>query len=168
MFKVNEYVVYGLTGVCKIADIRKDEYVSNDENQYYILNPVSDQNMTIRIPVNNKNVLMRPVITKEDALSLIAEMPEKETIWTDDERQRSVSFKTALRSAKSEEWVKIIKTLYLEKEARSVVGKKLTKTDEEIMNTAEKHLTEEFAIALDIPQDQVVSYILEHIHENKE
>lgn len=163
MFKVNDYVVYGSTGVCQITDIAKDEYVGSDETEYYVLQPVYSNNMTIKTPVNNPNVLMRAIITKDDVLSLIASMPEQETIWTDDERQRRNDFKAALKTGKNEEWLKIIKTLHLEKEAKSVVGKKLTKTDEEIMNAAEKQLYEEFAVALNISPDEVLPYILEHI-----
>ncbi len=168
MFKVNDYVVYGLTGVCQITDIRKDEHISNDETQYYVLNPVYDSNMTIMVPVNNQNILIRSIITKDDVLSLIAKMPEMETVWIEDERQRKANFKAALRSGKNEEWVKLIRTLYLEKEARSVIGKKLTKTDEDIMNAAEKQLNQEFAIVLNISPDEVVPYILEHISQNNE
>lgn len=39
----------------------------------------------------------------------------------------------------------------------------IMKTDEEIMNTAEKNLYEEFAIALNISPEEVVSYIHERI-----
>ncbi len=166
MFKVNDYIVYGLTGVCRITDIAKDE-ISNNETEYYVLNPVNNNNLTIKVPVGNQNVAMRPIITKNDIESLIESMPETESIWLDDERQRSVSFKTALKSGKNEELIKIIRTLYLEKEARSLVGKKLTKTDEDIMNTAEKQLTEEFAVALDISPDEVLPYILENVPKNQ-
>ena len=43
------------------------------------------------------------------------------------------------------------------------MAKKITKTDEEIFDTAEKKLNQEFALALNISPDQVASYILEHI-----
>lgn len=163
MFKVNDYVVYGLTGVCQITDIRKDEYNSDDEAQYYVLNPVFNNNMTIKVPVNNQTILMRSVISKDDVLSLIAKMPEIETIWVDDEKQRNNAFKAALRSGKDEEWIKIIKTIYLEKEAKAIAGKRLAKVDEEIMNKAEKQLNEEIAVALDILPNEVVPYIMKHI-----
>lgn len=162
MFKVNDYVVYGSTGVCQITDISKGESVSGDETEYYVLNPVYISNMTIKIPVNNPNILMRALITKDAALSLIAAMPENETIWIDDERQRSTTFKAALKTGKNEEWIKIFKTLYLEKTAKSAVGKKLSKTDEDILNTAERQLYEEFAIALNISTDEVIPYIFGH------
>ena len=50
-----------------------------------------------------------------------------------------------------------------EKKPDRAVNKKLTTTDEGLLNTAEKHLNEEFAIALDISPDEVVSYIRKHI-----
>ena len=165
MFKVNDYVVYGSTGVCQITDIKKDENISTDEAKYYVLHPVYNNNMTIKTPVNNPNPLMRPIITKDDILSLITIMPDIEPILIDNEKHKCDNFKVALRTGKNEEWVKIIKTLYLEKEAKSVVNKKLTKTSEGIMDNAEKQLNEEFAIALNISPDEVLSYILEHIPE---
>lgn len=77
--------------------------------------------------------------------------------------KRSEYFKAILKSKESEDWVKLIKTLFLEKEARSLVGKTLTKTDEGIMNTVEKLLYEEFAIALGISPDEVLAFIEEYI-----
>ena len=165
MFKVNDYVVYGSTGVCQITDIKKDENICSDEAEYYVLHPVYNNNMTIKTPVNNPNPLMRPIITKDDILSLITMMPDIEPILIDNEKHKCDNFKVALRTGKNEEWVKIIKTLYLEKEAKSVVNKRLTKTSEGLMDNAEKQLNEEFAIALNISPDEVLSYILEHIPE---
>jgi CarD family transcriptional regulator len=167
MFKVNVYVVYGSVGVCQIRDIRKDEYNINDETKYYVLKPVYGDNMTIKIPVNNPNVSMRAVLTKEEVLSLIVTMPINETIWIDDNRERSEQFTAVLRTGKTEECAKLIKTIYLEKEARSAEGRTVTKKDEDILNIAEKHLNEEFAIVLDISPDEVAPYILEHISQKE-
>lgn len=163
MFKVNDYVVYGSTGVCQIVDIKKEKYLSSDETEYYVLQPAYNNKMTIKTPVNNLKVLMRELISKDEVLSLIATISENKTIWINDDRQRNEFFKAALRTGKSEEWMKIIKTLHLEKKEKSVVGKKLNKTDEDIMKTAEKQLYEEFAMALNIAPDEVLPYILEHI-----
>ncbi|NLN86386.1 MAG: transcriptional regulator [Syntrophomonadaceae bacterium] len=162
MFEVNDYIVYGLTGVCRITDIAKDE-ISNNDTEYYVLQPVSNDNLTIKVPVDEQNVRMRPIITKKDIMSLMASMPKTETVWLDDDRQRNSNFKAALKSGKNEELIRIIRTLYLEKEERSLVGKKLSKTDEDIMNAAEKHLNEEFAIALNMEPEAVVPFILDHI-----
>lgn len=86
-------------------------------------------------------------------------------ITQDDNRIRCEAFKTTLKTGESEEWVKLIKTIYIEKKRRSHIGKKLLKTDEEIMKKAEKNLYEEFAAALNILPDEVVSYIFDHVSE---
>lgn len=163
MFKVNDYVVYGLKGVCQIGRIGKDRYKTSDETQYYYLCPVYNNNLTIMVPVNNPNLVMRPISSKDDILSLVATLPEIKTAWIDDEKQRNNYFKAALKMGKPEELIRIIKTLYFEKQARSSVGKNLTKTDEDIFYTAKKHVHEEFAIALNISPDEVGHYLLEHV-----
>jgi CarD family transcriptional regulator len=163
MFKVNDYVVYSSMGVFKIMDIREDKDVNSNEIEYYILEPAYSNNLIIKTPVNNEKALMREIISKDGILSLISAMPEKETIWIDDYRQRIVNFKALLKTGDCEELIKLIKTLYLEQKEKSVIGKKLMKSDEDIMKAAEKHLNEEFAIALNISPDEVVPYIREHI-----
>ena len=164
MFKVNDYVVYGATGVCQIVDIRKDEY-NGKETEYYVLQPAFNNNMTIKTPVNNQSSLLRPILTKDEILSLIAMIPQIEPFTDDNVKHRSESLKAALKTGNHEELLKIIKTLYLDKQEKSIINKKLTKTDEDIMLSAEKQLHEEFAIALHISPDEVIAYIHEHIPE---
>lgn len=166
MFKINDYVVYSSTGVCQIIDIRQDE-ITNNETEYYILQPVfNDKNMIIKIPVNNPVLPMRAILTKDEALSLINTMPEVEPILVDDRRERTKLFNSILKSRKCEEYLKIIKTLHLEKDAKAAIGKTLSKSDEDLMNTAEKSLFEELAIALDSSPEEVLSCILEHFPHN--
>lgn len=71
-----------------------------------------------------------------------------------------MAFNAALKSREIEEMFKIIKTIYLEKQ---VNAKKITKTDLDLMNAAEKHLCEEFAIALNIQPDDVIPFIQSQI-----
>lgn len=159
MFKVNDYVVYGTTGVCRITDIAKDESIGANQTEYYILHPVYGDNMTIKIPVKNEKVSMRAVLSKSEVIALIASMQRIETVWIENSRERSESFKTMLRRGSCQDWIKLIKTLHTEKRSRASAGKSLTNTDEVIMRAAEKQLYEEFAVALHIPPEKVVSYI---------
>jgi CarD family transcriptional regulator len=163
MFKVNDYVVYNLTGVYQIVDITEEKDINDKETEYYVLQPAFNNNLTIKIPVHNPRVAMRPVMNKEDVLSLIASIPAREPVWIEDDRERNQKFKAALKTGKSQEWVKLIKSIHLKKKERNRLGKKLAKTDEDIMKAAEKNLYEEFALALNISPDEVVSYIHRHV-----
>lgn len=97
-FKVNDYVVYKSMGVYKITDITVDRDINNNEPEFYVLQQASKDNLTIKIPVNNQKVLMRAVITKDNVLSLIASIAKTETVWIDNNKERSESFKEALKS----------------------------------------------------------------------
>ena len=66
MFKVNDYIMYGTTGVCKIIEIKKEKFLGRQEMEYYILEPVYSKNTVIKIPVDNTTIKMREVLSKED------------------------------------------------------------------------------------------------------
>ena len=59
MFKVNDYVMYGMTGACKVIDIKKEKFMNNEQKECYVLSPIYSKNMTIKIPVDNKKVIIR-------------------------------------------------------------------------------------------------------------
>lgn len=162
MFKVDDYVIYNSTGVYKIIDIVKDKNIDNNEIEYYVLQPAFNNNMTVKTPVNNPKVSMRTVISKDEVLSLIESMHETEAVWIEDKRERSADFKTALKSGDTEEWARLIKTLYLEQQEKSEQGKKLWKADEDILKSARKNLEDEFAVALNISPEEVPDFIKAH------
>lgn len=163
MFKVNDYVVYNAMGIYKIVDIRKDKGLSDSVIEYYVMQPAFGKNMTIKTPVNNPNLLMRKVITKDNVLSLLSRKPATEKVWINDNRERNQNFKAALKTGECGEWIKLIKILNLEQQEKFHIGKKLQKTDADILKAAEKNLNEEFAIALNISPGEVPSFIHEHI-----
>ena len=91
----------------------------------------------------------------------------KETIWIDDERERTERYKAILESGVREELVKIIKTLYMKKQELVDCGKKLHICDEIIMQRAENMLYEEFAVVLDIKKEDVLPLIVSEIEKNE-
>ncbi|WP_353654943.1 CarD family transcriptional regulator [Clostridium sp. CCUG 7971] len=35
MFKFDDYIMYGMTGVCKVVDITNDKFINNERRKYY-------------------------------------------------------------------------------------------------------------------------------------
>lgn len=162
MFEINDYVVNGSLGVCQIIDIVKDRNMRGEEIEFYALRPVfsnSNNMMTIKTPVNNPKVAMRDIVTKEDVADLLELMSGTETVWIDDAMKRGENFKLSLKTGEIEEIFKIVKTLHSEKREYTAIGKNLSRTDEEMLKTAEKQLVEEFSLVLDISPDEVIPYI---------
>lgn len=163
MFKVNDYIMYGLTGVCQVVDITKESFIDNLQKEYYVLKYIYDNDTIIKIPTDNEKIPMRKLLSKEDMATLINSMPNSETIWIDNDRKRNEEFKSILKTGDIENLVKLIRSIYLDKEHKQSIGKKLYKVDDEIMQTAERLLNEEFATILNISPDEVATYISTHI-----
>lgn len=165
MFEINDYIMYGTTGVCKVLDIKKESIGGNVQKEYYVLTPVYSNNTIIKIPVDNEKIAMRNIISKEDVTNLIENMPNKELLWIRDDRQRGEQFKSMLKTGECEELITLIKSIYKYKKDKKETGIKVLKNDEEIMQIAEKLLNEEFATILNINPEDVTSYILKNIQE---
>lgn len=166
MFKINDYIMYGTVGVCKVIDITKEAIMNSSEIEYYVLNPIYSKyskNTIIKIPVDNKKISMRKILSKDEVNSLINDIPNKETLWIDDDKQRNDQFKSILKGGSCDDLITLIRSIYLDKKKRKLDGKKVCKGDEEIMQTAEKLLNEEFATILHIRPEEVKSYIKSHV-----
>lgn len=168
MFKAGEYIVYGTTGVCRVMDIGKmDLSGAAKDRLYYTLIPVGEKDGRIYTPVDNQKVVIRSVLTREQAENLINGIKEIETIWVADEKRREQIYKEVLYRCDCREWVKIIKTLYLRKKSRLAEGKKVTAVDEKYLKIAEANLYGELAIALEMKKDEVESYIFRRVSEQE-
>ena len=162
MFKINDYVVYGSNGVCKVTDIEQVT-LRNEELEYYILSPVYNEKMTIKTPVNNQKILMRELMTKAEIVNLLKEISKNETVEIEDSRRRVEEYKAIIKRGNAEELIKVINSIKLEKDEKNSIGKKLNKTDEDIMISASKQLYQEMAIVLDSDVDEVQDYIKNNI-----
>ena len=152
MFKVDDYIMYGRTGVCKVIDITNEKFINGEERKYYVLSGIHNNNNTIiKIPLDNTKIPMRKIISKGDVTSLINDMSNMEALWIDDEKKRSNKFKTMLKSGKCEDLIELI--------SNKRYFKKLNKADKEIIKEAERLVSEEFAIILNISPKEVNSYI---------
>lgn len=165
MFKINDYVMYGITGVCKILDIKEEKDRNSVIKKYYVLRPIYSKNTIIKTPVSNMKISMRKIHSLDEVNSLITAIPSEETLWIEDEKSRNEKFKSMLKSGDCEALIKLVKSIYENKKSNRELGKKAYKGDEEIMKTAERLLNEEFAIILNISPDEVNSYIAEKMSQ---
>lgn len=166
MFEIGEYIVYGNTGVCKVAETSTMAVPGTKTDKlYYTLEPVYDKGCRLFTPVDNQKVKMRPVLTKKEADELIGKIKEIELLWVNDEKNREQIYKDAIRTCNCVEWVRIIKTLYLRKQSRLAEGKKVTSSDAKYLHMAEESLYGELSIVMGIPKDEMEKYITSRVEE---
>lgn len=165
MFEKGSLVVYSTNGVYRVEDIGAppDSSISHKERLYYRLVPLHGKGTTY-IPTDTK-VFIRPVMTKEEARSLIAKIPQvQEDICTSRiQRVLAEQYQASLDSHKNEDLVRLIKTVYKKNLQLVQYGKRLCRTDEQYRRKAEELLYGELSAALDIPYESVEDYIRQEI-----
>jgi len=167
MFKKGEYIIYGSSGVCLVEDITIPDFIGDAQTNYYVLAPVRDTGK-IYIPVNT-NKFMRPIITKQQAMELIAQIPsiQQDEFQGRDHRMLAEHYKHSLDSHELSDLVQLIKTIYLKNEDLATRGKRPSNTDMQYMKKAEDLLHSELSIALGIPFHEVAGFITTEIEKMK-
>ncbi|MDO4313066.1 MAG: CarD family transcriptional regulator [Eubacteriales bacterium] len=164
MFETGTYIVCGQHGVCRVEGIGKLKLTeASKDRDYYTLSKVYSQGGVIYVPADSEKIVMRPVISKEEAEELIEHMKEIDTIKIDNEKRKEEILKQSFRTCDNREWVRIIKTLYARKQMRLSKGKKVTASDERFLRSAEENLYGELAISLNMNKRDVEKYIIEKI-----
>ncbi|MDR1801492.1 MAG: CarD family transcriptional regulator [Lachnospiraceae bacterium] len=166
MLAIGEELIYGNSGVCRVAGIQ-DMTVGTETHSYYVLKPAYQASSTIYVRVDSDNLQskIRRILSEDEILNLIRQMPFEDTIWESDDNKRRDLYKEILAGSDRIALVRMIKTLFLRSENLKSLGKgkKLHASDERFLKDAEKILYEEFAYVLDIKREDVLTFICRQI-----
>ena len=152
MYKINDYIVY-LKDVYKIVDIKK-KYIKNID--YYILEPISDPSLKVKIPTNNKAI--RNLITKDEVNNIIDNIVNINPLDIDD-KNIEIEYKKLLVNPTHDNLIKIIKTTYLRNNNRINSKRKISDIYKNYFEQAEKYLYNEFSIVLNKSIEDTKEYI---------
>ena len=169
VFEIGEHVVCGNKGVCVIEDITTLNISGVDkERKYYILKPKYQSGSTVYVPVDSSKEPMRRVLSLEEARKLIDIIPELPLIDIANDKLTEQIYRECMRANKCEEWVRIIKTIYLRKQMRLQAGRKVTAVDAKYFHLAEENLYGELAVALGLSREDVEAFITGEIDRKEE
>lgn len=161
LYQIGELIVYGATGVCRVTEIVAKKFSRTDpEKIYYILTPLY-QAGTITTPIENGKIFTRPVITRDEAISLIDEIPHihVEAYHNPNLQQLENHYKAALESHDCIDLLRLTMSTYQKKREREQAKLKFGAVDRRYMERAENLLFGELAVALNIERDDVQAFI---------
>ncbi len=166
MFSIDDYVVYKTNGVCQITGIKKETF-GNETKEYYILTTVYGNPSNVYVPVDNEVLVgkMKKVISVEKIHDILGKSQNLNVDWIDNDRERSEKYSSMVSEGEPSLLFSLVKTLYEHKKEVEKAGRKFRATDKRIMDSAEKILHEEFAMALDIEPDMVAPFIKEQLKD---
>ena len=160
MYSVGQMVVYGPHGVCKIID-ECPMRVDKKKVDYFVLEPVDRPGARYYIPAKNDAALAKlsPVLSKDELDRLLSQAYNAEDIWVADENHRKALYRDLMNKGDRVALLCMIRSLYAHKRKQLEAGRKFHLCDENFLNDAEKLLSTEFALVLNIPPNEVGIYI---------
>ncbi|MCI2046282.1 MAG: CarD family transcriptional regulator [Faecalibacterium sp.] len=166
MYSVNDLIIYGSSGVCRVEAIGVPEDIPSaaPERSYYTLRPLFD-NGTIRVPTDAK-VFMRPVMTRSEADAIIAgipEMPADNSCISNSPQLLSEHYKSYFTSHRCEDLLTLIKSVYAKNARAGTHGKSIGRTDQHYFQRAKDLVEQELSIALEMPLEEVGPYIAQKV-----
>lgn len=158
--KINDIVLYGSHGVCRITDITERK-IGAETLEYYILNPIYDEKSTIFVPAQNQLLLgkMQQIPSKDEIMSALDIAVNEDPEWITNDSDRNVNYREVIDSGVLTDVIGMVKALYIHREKQASCGKKLHVSDERFLKEAEKIVFDEMALVLGIDRKSARQFL---------
>lgn len=158
MLEINDIIIYTTYGICKIKD-RITMNLNGNNNEYFVLIPLTDSKTEITIPTANSIIMSRvlPLLTKDEISTIINEIPFIDTYWINNDNERKKEFSDTIKKGNRRETLKLIKSIKLHQNGLKGKGRKLHATDEAAMKDALKLILDEFSYVLDRDRNDLLT-----------
>ena len=164
MYQIDDYVMCGESGVCKVVEIGTPPIGGVDKNRkYYFLKPIKGKTNVIYSPVDIEKKSLRYVTAKQEAERILDEIGNLEVFWEDSDNARKEVYKKSLGDYDCRNWMKTIKSVRHKKTELGQRGKKLHSVDQIYQTKLETLLFEELSFAMDMPKDELIKVVEEKI-----
>ncbi len=162
-YAIGDLLIYGETGVCRVMDIVEKEFLGVVQSCYQLM-PFY-QSCAIFTPVNNSTVYMRPIISREEADTIVASIPSIQPfeISARSPRELTEKYTSIIKLHDCEKLAELAVSIYAKREKMLAQKKKLSAIDERFMKKAEDLLFGELAVVLGIDKTSVREYIEEKV-----
>lgn len=164
MLELNTQVRYGDRGIFCVKEITRKKNKERKWEDWYVLCAMHEGvETTVVTPSWNQKI--RPLLRQEEILQIMEDMEHLPTIWIEDKRLRTDTFKEILSSGDFLKMAQLIKTIYLKKQEKSAVHKMISDQDNEILKYAEGLLFEEIALCFNVECEQVAQFIMQKVQQ---
>lgn len=167
MYQTGDRVVYGIHGVCVVAD-QEQRKVDGKLVTYLVLEPMGQTGSRFLVPTHNAVAMAKlsPMLTRESLEALLSSSEVREDGWIADENRRKQLYRELIGSGDRAKLIQQVRTLYRHKKTLAATGKRCHLCDENFLRDAERLLINETAIVLETDQDSAKVYLREKLNED--
>ena len=167
MYQTGDRVVYGIHGVCVVAD-QEQRKVDGKLVTYLVLEPVGQEGSRFLVPTHNALAMAKlsPMLTKDELEALLNSAEVRADGWISDENRRKQLYRELIGSGDRGKLIQQVRALYRHKKALAEAGKRCHLCDDNFLRDAERLLVNEMAIVLETDQDSAKAYLREKLNED--
>ena len=166
MFQIGERVVYGFHGVCSVVDL-EERVIDRKKVVYIVLEPMGQGSSRFYIPAHNEAAMskIRPLPTKEQLEALIQSQTVRSGNWIPEENLRKQLYRELINKGDLEKLLQMVRSIYLHKAEQTSAGRRCHLCDENFLRDAERLLTSEIALILELDPEQAKQYLRSKLTE---
>lgn len=160
MFQIGDQVVYGIHGVCRVADTEK-QIVNKKTVSYLVLEPVGQEGARYLVPMASAAAMskLRPMLNPQEMEELLQSAEVRQDNWIKEENLRKQTYRELISSGNRAELMRMVHTLYVHKKNQTAAGKKVHLADDNFLRDAEKLLASEIAVVMGMQNDEARTYL---------
>lgn len=166
MFQIGDLAVYGMHGVCRVVST-EERQIDRRCVRYLVLAPVGQADSRFLVPTQNAAAMakLQPVLSKEELEAMLDGKTAGPEDWIKDENQRKQVYRELISSGDRARLIRMVHTLYRHKAEQTALGRKSHLCDENFLHDAEKLLTGEISIVLNLDTEQARDYLRKKLKE---
>ena len=160
MFEKDQWVLYGIHGVCRVIGTEK-QMVNRKRTEFLVLEPLSRGESRYYLPTGNPTALskLKTVLSPQELTDLLASAESREYVWIHDEGARKQTYKDVINNSDRQMLLKLVSSLYRYRDEQAAAGRKFHLCDENFLRDAEKVLASEIALVLNMTPEEARNYL---------
>lgn len=166
MFQIGERVVYGFHGVCKVVDL-EERVVDRKKVVYMVLEPMGQGNAKFYIPTHNAVAMtkIKRILSREELEDLLQSDAVRNGSWIAEENLRKQMYRELISKGERENLMQMVRCIYQYKAEQAAAGKRCHLCDDNFLRDAERLLTSEIAMILELDPEQAKQYLRSRLTE---
>ena len=153
-------IVHKVHGLCEVIDT-----VELNESLYYKIKALNEDSLILYCPIDKKNDLYRPLLTKEEIYDVLNYMKSINDVEFDFSKQRRTRFKELLYSGNIKNIAYLTRVLYLYKEYKGDKNQALGLEDTRMFDTAKRMLIDETSVVFNLTKEESDKFIHDYLYE---
>lgn len=162
LFEEGDFIFYGSGGICRVESVCEMPFEGAKEGvPYYILHTLSEPKQTIMNPIDNDRVLMRAVMTADEAKNVLDSLPSAVPFEAPNAKALREQYITAIKSADPREWARVLVTYESRRRKTEAKLARVTEAERGFYNQAFSLLSAEAALVTGTAIQSIMAKIAE-------